>query len=156
MSAPTPVRATSPEADGVTASRPAWASSRPDLRGRTVLVVGGSGGVGEGVVSELLDDGATVVATGRDPGRLAALAERTRSERLHVEPLEALSLELGAQVRALVDRYGRFDGVVIGVASWGDQGRRPGARRSPTTSGSGCWTRTSPACSGCSASSCPR
>jgi NAD(P)-dependent dehydrogenase (short-subunit alcohol dehydrogenase family) len=108
-----------------TSTRPAWAAGSPDLLGRTVLVVGGSGGVGEGVVRELLDDGATVVATGRDPRRLAALADRTRSERLHVEPLEALSPDLGSDVRHLVERYGRFHGVVVAVASWGDQGRRP-------------------------------
>lgn len=108
-----------------TTAREAWAATSPDLNGQTVLVVGGSGGVGEGVVRELLEDGATVVATGRDPGRLTALADRTRSERLHVEPLEAMSPDLGADVRALVERYGHFDGVVVSVASWGDQGRRP-------------------------------
>jgi NAD(P)-dependent dehydrogenase (short-subunit alcohol dehydrogenase family) len=108
-----------------TSTRPAWAATAPDLHGRTVLVVGGSGGVGEGVVRELLDDGATVVATGRDPRRLTALADRTPSERLHVEPLEAMSPTLAADVHGLVERYGRFEGVVVAVASWGDQGRRP-------------------------------
>ncbi len=108
-----------------TRTRPSWAAVRPDLHGRTVLVVGGSGGVGEGVVRELVDDGATVVATGRDQERLTALADRTRAERLHVERLDALSPDLGLDVRGLVERYGRFDGVVVSVASWGDQGRRP-------------------------------
>lgn len=54
-------------------ARPAWETALTDLDGKTVVVVGGTGGVGKGVVAALLSRGATVVATGRDEGRLAAL-----------------------------------------------------------------------------------
>ncbi len=43
-----------------------WETAPADLRGRTVVVLGGSGGVGEGVVASALTAGATVIATGRD------------------------------------------------------------------------------------------
>lgn len=115
---PTPTR-TSPS------DRASRATTPTDLRGRTVLVVGGTGGVGEGVVAELLDDGASVVATGRDAGRMSALAERNPTGRLHLEPLDAMAPDLAGDVRRLVETYGRFDGVAVAVASWGDQGRRP-------------------------------
>jgi NAD(P)-dependent dehydrogenase (short-subunit alcohol dehydrogenase family) len=102
---------------------PAW-SHVVDLSGRTVLVVGGSGGVGEGVVRTLLASGATVVATGRDGGRLEALAERNASERLVVRELDALDPRLDSTIGEIVEQSGPLDGVVVSVASWGDQGRK--------------------------------
>jgi NAD(P)-dependent dehydrogenase (short-subunit alcohol dehydrogenase family) len=108
-----------------TAGRPAWMQGSNDLSGRTVLVVGGTGGVGEGVVRALLDDGAQVLATGRDPAKLEALASHVASAGLHVEQLDALSDDLPARATALQQTYGPFDGVVVSVASWGEQGRKP-------------------------------
>lgn len=106
-----------------------WRTVAADLRGRTVVVIGGSGGVGEGVVRSSLASGATVIATGRDVDRLDALAERLRSEgsveRLHTQALDATAATLDEDVQALADRFGPFDGVVVSVASWGDQGRKP-------------------------------
>ncbi|PZF28768.1 hypothetical protein DEJ05_04210 [Curtobacterium sp. MCLR17_045] len=106
-----------------------WApESRPDLRGRTVVVVGGSGGVGEGVVAAALAAGATVIATGRDQGRLDQLAKRgsegDEAGRLETRVLDAMSADLENDVTALAEEFGPFDGVVISVASWGDQGRK--------------------------------
>lgn len=46
-----------------TITAPAWARHGTDLSGKTILVVGGAGGVGEDVVRVLLARGATVVAT---------------------------------------------------------------------------------------------
>ncbi|MFC8093234.1 SDR family oxidoreductase [Streptomyces sp. NPDC057301] len=45
------------------------------LAGRTVLVTGGSSGVGLATVRALLDEGARVATCGRDPERLAKAAE---------------------------------------------------------------------------------
>ena len=109
----------------MTAATPAWAQVEVDLTGRTVVVVGGGGGVGEGVVRALLARGATVVATGRDRGWLDAAAARVPSPRLHVTALDALADDLGADVQQLADRHGPFAGVVVAVASWGEQDRRP-------------------------------
>ena len=99
------------------------------LDGSTVVVVGGSGGVGVGVVRSLLAAGAVVVATGRDEGRLAALAARRATEglpgTLHTRVLDAMAPTLDADVGELAREFGAFDGVVVAVASWGDQGRKP-------------------------------
>lgn len=104
---------------------PAWASAIPNLDGKTVVVVGGTGGVGEGVVKALLQRGARVVATGRDTGRLADLSERLADTRLHTAVLDAGTPGLDGHIQRLAEEYGPFDGVVVAVASWGDQGRRP-------------------------------
>lgn len=101
-------------------------SAQPaDLAGRTVLVIGGSGGVGEGVVGALLTRGAVVVATGRDESRLAQLVERLQHPALHTAVLEGLDPDLASAAAALMAEHGRFSGVIVSVASWGTQGRKP-------------------------------
>jgi NAD(P)-dependent dehydrogenase (short-subunit alcohol dehydrogenase family) len=101
-------------------------SAQQELTGKTVVVVGGSGGVGEGVVRELLARGARVLAAGRSPERLVGLrrAIGADSERLHTVELDATAEDLDRRVRDLAEQFGPFDGVVVAVASWGDQGRR--------------------------------
>lgn len=110
-------------------SHPHWERVTPDLRGKTVVVVGASGGVGEGVVRTLLADGATVIALGRSQERLARLADRftedSGPERLVTVALDATAADLDDQVARLATRFGSFDAVVVSVASWGDQGRKP-------------------------------
>ena len=106
-------------------TRPDWAASHTDLTGKTVIIIGGSGNVGEGVVRTLVDSGARVVATGRDQGRLDALATRIESDLLHVTTLDALDPALTDKAAALAAEFGPFDGVVVSIASWGDQGRKP-------------------------------
>ena len=108
--------------DGPT--RPRWARPGTDLAGKTVLVIGGAGGVGEGVVQTLLGTGATVVAAGRSRERLQELATRTADSRLVMEAVDALDPGLAQRAAELADRHGIFDGVVVSVASWGDQGRK--------------------------------
>lgn len=108
--------------------QPRWKGTRSDLVDRVVIVIGGSGGVGEGVVRALLSNGATVIATGRDGNRLAELRSRIddgRSARLFTETLTAGAADLDAQAARLAEKYGRFDGVIVSVASWGSQGRTP-------------------------------
>ncbi|CAA9231317.1 MAG: hypothetical protein AVDCRST_MAG83-1086 [uncultured Arthrobacter sp.] len=108
-----------------TLTRPAWAHPHTDLNGRTALVVGGAGGVGEGVVRALVDAGAAVVAAGRSRSRLDELASRLRSPRLHTTVLDALAEDLDHAVTALAAEHGGFDAVIVSVASWGNQGRKP-------------------------------
>lgn len=113
------------------AQHPAWKQTIPDLTGKTVIVIGGSGGVGEGVVRTLVEDGARVVATGRNPERLTALDDRVSESRsegvgsLVTEALDTEADDLDERVAQLAGQYGPFDGVVISVASWGDQGAKP-------------------------------
>ena len=106
------------------AAQPAWAQTI-SLTGRTVLVIGGSGGVGEGVVRTLIDDGARVVATGRDQSRLQGLAGRIDSARLDVTLLDALDPDLDEQAAALAAKFGLFDGVVVSLASSINLQRKP-------------------------------
>lgn len=47
--------------------RPAWMPAVPGLAGKTVVVAGGSGGVGEGVVRVLLSGGWTISPAGPAP-----------------------------------------------------------------------------------------
>lgn len=104
--------------------RPDWARPQADLRGKKVLVVGGAGGVGEGVVQTLLGTGATVVAAGRSLKRLEDLAARMTDARLVIETVDALDPDLAGRAAALADRHGSFDGIVVSVASWGHAGRK--------------------------------
>lgn len=48
-----------------------------DFNGRTVLVTGATGGIGGATVRHLLAKGADVIASGRSPEGLAAMAEST-------------------------------------------------------------------------------
>ncbi|WP_417563102.1 SDR family oxidoreductase [Microbacterium sp.] len=106
-------------------TRPQWAQTQTDLTGKTVLVIGGAGGVGEGVVRAALDAGARAVAVGRRRERLDELAARIPHPQLVVDTIDALSVDLTARSAKLAERFGPFDGVIVSVASWGGQGRKP-------------------------------
>lgn len=91
------------------------------LADRTIIVTGGSSGVGLATVGLLLDEGARVVTCARDgerlrdatteldgrhPGRLLAIAGDVREER-HVQAMAA----------ATVERFGGVDGLVNNAGS---------------------------------------
>jgi len=67
-----------------------------------VLVLGGTGAVGQGVVGALLEAGSPVLVVGRDPGRLAALHEQFADEPGLQTMLGSLSDDSSA--RALAER----------------------------------------------------
>ena len=108
-----------------TSTAPAWAQGSTDLTGSTVVVVGGAGGVGEGVVRALLTAGATVVATSRSRERLDELAGRVGRSGLHTRELDLLDPGLDRVAAGLVAEFGPLRGVVLSVADWGRQGRKP-------------------------------
>jgi NAD(P)-dependent dehydrogenase (short-subunit alcohol dehydrogenase family) len=70
-------------------------SSEPDLAGQTVLVIGGSSGIGLETARRARAEGADLILTARNP-----------------DPLHRLGLELGAKIAAFdatdFDRLGRF------------------------------------------------
>jgi NAD(P)-dependent dehydrogenase (short-subunit alcohol dehydrogenase family) len=51
------------------------------LAGSTVVVIGGSSGIGEQIAHQAVSHGADVVITGRDPTRLASAAKRIGAQR---------------------------------------------------------------------------
>ena len=82
------------------------------LHGRVAIVTGGTRGIGRAVARALAADGAAVVLTGRDPGRVEAAAQE-----LLAAGREALGLTLdlgqGDAVQRVVaatqERFGRID-----------------------------------------------
>jgi NAD(P)-dependent dehydrogenase (short-subunit alcohol dehydrogenase family) len=108
-----------------TLTAPAWAQPGTDLSGATVIVVGGAGGVGEGVVRALLDAGATVVATSRSADRLADLSARFADPHLLTSELDLLDPALDTKAAEFARDHGPVRGVVLSVADWGKQGRKP-------------------------------
>jgi NAD(P)-dependent dehydrogenase (short-subunit alcohol dehydrogenase family) len=97
----------------------------PPLSGRTVVVAGATGGIGEGITLALLRQGATVVATGRSEERLAGLAAYAEdsgpgtliTHRIHFGDPDSES------VRARLSAYGALDGAVISIGDWGSPER---------------------------------
>jgi NAD(P)-dependent dehydrogenase (short-subunit alcohol dehydrogenase family) len=60
---------------------PAAAQREPELAGQTVVLIGGSAGIGLETARRARAEGAQVVLTGRDPGRLKQAAEEVGAHR---------------------------------------------------------------------------
>ncbi|MBE0486678.1 SDR family oxidoreductase [Marinobacter sp.] len=76
------------------------------LHDRTFLLLGGTGGIGQALISPLLDSGARVIVATRHPERL--------EKRPGVSPvhLELASPELDHQLQQLTETYPDIDGVI--------------------------------------------
>jgi 3-oxoacyl-[acyl-carrier protein] reductase len=84
----------------------------PGVRGKRVLVTGGTRGLGEQIVRLLAAEGAQVATCARTPHGLAALAGSLDTP-LFTEPLDVTEPErLEAFVAASAKRFGGLDGVV--------------------------------------------
>jgi NAD(P)-dependent dehydrogenase (short-subunit alcohol dehydrogenase family) len=104
---------------------PAWARSDTDLTGSTVLVIGGAGGVGEGVTQGLLKAGATVVATARSQSKLNELAARVDHPNLRTRTLDLLDPEPADTIAAIArENGGPLAGAAVAVSDWGRQGAK--------------------------------
>ncbi|MFG2969365.1 SDR family oxidoreductase [Streptomyces sp. NPDC048288] len=83
--------------------------------GRSVVVTGGGSGIGRCTAHELASLGASVAIVGRDPGKLAAVAEEIRADGGIVTP-HATDIRDESGVAAVVDEvlaaHGRIDGLV--------------------------------------------
>ena len=90
------------------------------MRGKTVVVIGAAGGVGEGIVEELLASGAAVVATARRAERLDALKERLGRP----AGLSGVVGDLGSEAEAqqlakrLAAAVPSIDGAIASIGSW--------------------------------------
>lgn len=78
------------------------------LKGKKVIVVGGSSGIGLGVAAAALESGAEVVIVGRSPDKLQA-AEKTLTG-----PVQSVSADMTkeADIARLFDEIGAFDHLV--------------------------------------------
>lgn len=82
------------------------------LSGQSVIVTGGSSGIGLATARVLLGEGARVTICARDPERLAGAADELDSSDLHAVSADVLdSTEAAAVVASAVDRFGGLDGI---------------------------------------------
>ena len=95
------------------------------LVGRTVVVAGATGGIGEGVTLALLRQGARVVAAGRSASSLERLAEYAHGVgpgALVTELVDVGGPDTDA-VRRTLAPYGALDGAVVTIGNAGPRGR---------------------------------
>ncbi|HRQ66161.1 MAG TPA: SDR family oxidoreductase [Xanthomonadaceae bacterium] len=92
---------------------------------KAVLVVGASGGVGRGLSEALLDAGYAVIAVGRDPGRLDALArDLGRPDALTLLPASVATDSEAAALSAAVRRMRQsLAAIVVSVTGPFERGR---------------------------------
>jgi len=84
-----------------------------DLSGRTVLVTGGSSGIGRETAIVLSELGARVIVTGRKEEQLKATLERMVTGNHAIEPFDLTDLEaVPAWVKSVAQRHGPLDGLV--------------------------------------------
>jgi 3-oxoacyl-[acyl-carrier protein] reductase len=77
--------------------------------GRNVLVTGGSSGIGRAAALRFAAEGARVLATGRDEGRLESLRRADASRRIETEALDVRDTRaVRVVVGRLVERLGRL------------------------------------------------
>ncbi|MFI0483577.1 glucose 1-dehydrogenase [Actinomadura sp. 9N215] len=98
-------------------------TQEPRFAGRAALITGGTSGMGLAAARRLLDEGASVVITGRDQPRLDAAAKHLDGgDRVLTVRADAASLpDLDALMETVRDRHGRLDVVFAnaGIAVFG-------------------------------------
>ena len=89
-----------------------WGSLKPDFRGQTWLVIGGSEGIGGSAARSAVNAGARLISVGRSAEKLAAFAQSTE----HPDQVqgEVADFSLRSEVWALLDRL-QAQGVKIDV-----------------------------------------
>jgi NADP-dependent 3-hydroxy acid dehydrogenase YdfG len=96
-------------------------SVQQDLTGLVIVVTGATGAAGPAVVQRLAASGATVVAAGRDQGRLDAVLQAAGETAGEVQTAVVDLLDEAATTAfaaAVSDRHGRVDGLVHLVGGW--------------------------------------
>ena len=86
------------------------------LAGKTILVTGASSGIGKATAIECSKMGATIIAVGRNEGRLQQTMSQIESPN---SQLYAVDLTDGEGVKAVLDKLPKLDGLVnaAGIAS---------------------------------------
>lgn len=83
-----------------------------ELRGRVVLITGGSDGLGLGLARKLVDEGARVAVCGRSSERLTRAQEILGNDALCFRADVMITSELDAFIDETLSRFGRLDGAV--------------------------------------------
>lgn len=102
------------------------------LNGRVAIVTGAGTGIGRGVALALAEAGASVVAAGRTPGPLEAVAAEIQGMGATAEAIPTDVTDVAAVqrlVQATVDAFGRIDILVNNAGGGGGQGHT--FRRAP-------------------------
>lgn len=92
-----------------------------NLTGHTIIVTGGTRGIGLGIVRVLARAGAELVVTGRKPERLERIAEELRAAgvpHLTLQADVAKRETSQAVARATLDAFGKIDGLVANAQSF--------------------------------------
>jgi NAD(P)-dependent dehydrogenase (short-subunit alcohol dehydrogenase family) len=82
---------------------------------RTILILGGTGGIGSALARRLHGEGCRLLLAARDPGRLTGLAAELGAETLALDATDASAVD--AAVNRAVERHGRLDGAANCVGS---------------------------------------
>ena len=99
-------------------------SEAKPLAGKVALVTGGTRGIGLAVARSLADDGASVVVSGRDPGRLESAAKELEglgTSALAVAADAAKREDADRLVETAKERFGRIDVLVNNAGITRDQ-----------------------------------
>jgi NAD(P)-dependent dehydrogenase (short-subunit alcohol dehydrogenase family) len=83
-----------------------------ELASRTVLITGGTDGLGLALAQRLLAEGANVAVCGRDEQRLDSAQELLGPDALCVQADVSTAVDCEMFVNATLERFGRLDGVV--------------------------------------------
>jgi NAD(P)-dependent dehydrogenase (short-subunit alcohol dehydrogenase family) len=83
--------------------------------GRVAVVTGGSRGIGRAIAARLVDDGATVVISGRTEATLAATAHELGVDTVHTVVADATGPDAAAPVEHALSHHGRVDILVNNV-----------------------------------------
>ena len=98
-----------------------------DLTGKKIIVLGATGGIGEGITRQLLQNGATVVALSRTDEKTKGLTNYVSD----IQSGEFIPLSVNIDQpdherkviqNQLANQFGQFDGAIITIGAWGNTG----------------------------------
>jgi 3(or 17)beta-hydroxysteroid dehydrogenase len=91
------------------------------LSGKTVLITGGTAGIGLAIAERARDEGATVVVTGRDPDRGREAACRLGDSAQYIQQDVTDETQWDAVTDQVSGKYGHLDVLVNNAGSLGDR-----------------------------------
>lgn len=98
-----------------------------DLTGKKIMVLGATGGIGEGITRQLLQNGATVVALSRTDEKVKELTNYVSD--IHSGEFIPLAMNIDQPnneseiiQNQLAHQFGQIDGAIITIGAWGKTG----------------------------------